>query len=106
MGEQALEASGIPYTIMRPSRLTDGPYTSYDVNTLLGGIAGSRQDVTLSPRDDLDGEASRIAVAEAIVQALTLPETEGRAFAVASKEGAGPGQDAAKWKALFGKAMA
>lgn len=33
--EQALEASGIPYTIIRPSRLTDGPYTSFDLNTLL-----------------------------------------------------------------------
>jgi hypothetical protein len=33
--EMALEASGLPYTILRPSRLTDGPYTSYDLNTLL-----------------------------------------------------------------------
>lgn len=33
--EQFLAASGIPYTILRPSRLTDGPYTSYDLNTLL-----------------------------------------------------------------------
>lgn len=33
--ELALMASGLPYTIFRPSRLTDGPYTSYDLNTLL-----------------------------------------------------------------------
>jgi hypothetical protein len=33
--ELALMASGLPYTILRPSRLTDGPYTSYDLNTLL-----------------------------------------------------------------------
>jgi len=33
--ELALQASGLPYTILRPSRLTDGPYTSYDLNTLL-----------------------------------------------------------------------
>lgn len=33
--ELALQASGIPYTLLRPSRLTDGPYTSYDLNTLL-----------------------------------------------------------------------
>lgn len=33
--EMALEASGLPFTILRPSRLTDGPYTSYDLNTLL-----------------------------------------------------------------------
>jgi uncharacterized protein YbjT (DUF2867 family) len=106
MGEQELERSGIPYTIVRPGRLTDGPYTSFDLNTLLTGIAGSRQDVTLSLRDDLSGEASRIAVAEAIVQSLALEEVEGRAFAVSSKEGEGPGQDAAKWRALFGGVLA
>lgn len=33
--ELALMASGLPFTIFRPSRLTDGPYTSYDLNTLL-----------------------------------------------------------------------
>ena len=41
-GEDALVASGVPYTIFRPGRLTDGPYTSYDLNTLLQGIAGER----------------------------------------------------------------
>ncbi len=54
---------GLPWSILRPSRLTDGPYTSYDVNTLLQATAGSRQDVQVSPKDDLAGEASRIAVA-------------------------------------------
>jgi hypothetical protein len=33
--ELALMSSGLPYTLLRPSRLTDGPYTSYDLNTLL-----------------------------------------------------------------------
>lgn len=33
--EQLLQGSGLPWTILRPSRLTDGPYTSYDLNTLL-----------------------------------------------------------------------
>jgi uncharacterized protein YbjT (DUF2867 family) len=33
-GEQTLMASGLPYTVLRPGRLTDGPYTSYDVNTV------------------------------------------------------------------------
>ena len=140
MGEQELERSGLPYTLVRPNRLTDGawvpgstrcvidvidgagaegalmltgrsegrgdlgrlrprglagrslhalpercpalsllfllcpnelalsiaaagPYTSYDLNTLLKGTAGVRQDVQLSAADDLTGEASRIAVA-------------------------------------------
>lgn len=61
--ELALMASGLPYTILRPSRLTDGPYTSFDLNTLLKATAGSRQDVQLAPSDTLLGEASRIAVA-------------------------------------------
>jgi hypothetical protein len=64
-GEKVLEESGIPFTIVRPSRLTDGPYTSYDLNTLLKSTSGTRQDVKLSPRDDQIGEASRIAVAGA-----------------------------------------
>jgi hypothetical protein len=33
-GEQTLMTSGLPYTVLRPGRLTDGPYTSYDVNTV------------------------------------------------------------------------
>lgn len=40
--EELLQGSGMPYTILRPSRLTDGPYTSYDLNTLLK--VGSRPD--------------------------------------------------------------
>ena len=34
-GERAITTSGLPYTIIRPARLIDGPYTSYDLNTLL-----------------------------------------------------------------------
>ncbi len=63
--ERLVRESGLPYTILRPSRLTDGPYTSFDLNTLLQGTAGARRSVQLSPRDDQVGEASRIAVAGA-----------------------------------------
>lgn len=101
MGEEELERSGLPYVILRPSRLTDGPYTSYDINTLLKATSGSRQDVQLSLRDDLVGEASRIAVAEAIVQSLSLDCVEGHKYAIGSTQGEGPGQDPAKWAALF-----
>ncbi|KAJ7549791.1 hypothetical protein O6H91_07G069300 [Diphasiastrum complanatum] len=45
MGEDFLRASGIPYTVIRPGRLTDGPYTSYDLNTLLKATAGNRRAV-------------------------------------------------------------
>ena len=61
--EDLLQHSGLPWTILRPSRLTDGPYTSYDLNTLLQATAGTRQDVQISMQDDQLGEASRIAVA-------------------------------------------
>lgn len=61
--EDKLKESGLPYTIVRPGRLTDGPYTSMDVNTLLKATSGERQDVQISSKDDLQDEASRIAVA-------------------------------------------
>jgi hypothetical protein len=57
--------------------------------------------VELAPTDSLLGEASRIAVAEACVQALQLECTDNRAFALASVEGDGPGQDSGKWQQLF-----
>ena len=57
--------SGLAFTILRPGRLTDGPYTSYDLNTLLKATSGSRKDIQLSAKDDQQGEASRIAVAGA-----------------------------------------
>lgn len=101
MGEKVLESSGIPYTILRPGRLTDGPYTSYDLNTLLKGIAGNRQDVSLSLLDDQQGEASRIAVAEAMLQCLVNSSVEGKKVSLTSKEGEGPGEDASRWRALF-----
>lgn len=55
----------------------------------------------LAPTDSLLGEASRIAVAEACVQSLLLECTENHAYGLASAEGDGPGQDAAKWQQLF-----
>jgi hypothetical protein len=72
------------------------------LNTLLKGISGARQDVTLSLKDDLLGETSRIATAEAILQALLVDSTENVAISITSKEGNGPGEDPARWKALFG----
>ena len=101
MGEEVLQASGIPYTIVRPGRLTDGPYTSFDLNTLLKATSGTRQDVELSPDDDLNGEASRIAVAECVAQALGCPVTEGMVLSISSTDGPGPGQDQSAWAKLF-----
>ena len=47
----------------RPGRLTDGPYTSYDLNTLLKATAGDRKGVQLVLSDRLAAETSRISLA-------------------------------------------
>lgn len=99
--ELALLASGLPFTIIRPGRLTDGPYTSFDLNTLLQATAGNRKAVNVSPRDDLDGETSRIVVAEACLQAACTDATLNKALSIQSTEGDGPGEDSAQWSRLF-----
>ncbi|XP_027906907.1 uncharacterized protein At2g37660, chloroplastic [Vigna unguiculata] len=101
MGEDFLRSSGLPFTIIRPGRLTDGPYTSYDLNTLLKATAGQRRAVLVGQGDKLVGEASRIVVAEACVQALDLEVTENQVYEINSVEGEGPGNEAEKWKELF-----
>uniref|UniRef100_A0A803KMB7 NAD(P)-binding domain-containing protein n=1 Tax=Chenopodium quinoa TaxID=63459 RepID=A0A803KMB7_CHEQI len=101
MGEDFLCDSGIPYTIIRPGRLTDGPYTSYDLNTLLRATAGERRAVLIDQGDKLVGEASRLVVAEACIQSLDIDFTEGEIFEINSVQGDGPGSDPQKWKELF-----
>ncbi|XP_004510204.1 uncharacterized protein At5g02240 [Cicer arietinum] len=101
MGEDFLQSSGFPFTIIRPGRLTDGPYTSYDLNTLLKATAGQRRAVLIGQGDKLVGEASRIVVAEACIQALDLEVTENQIYEVNSVVGEGPGNDAQKWHELF-----
>lgn len=101
MGEDYLCKSGIPFTIVRAGRLTDGPYTSYDLNTLLKATAGTRRRVVLGQGDKLVGEASRIVVAEACIQALDIDCTCGKIYEINSVEGDGPGTDQKKWEALF-----
>lgn len=105
LGEAALRASGLPWAVLRPGRLTDGPYTSYDLNTLLRATSKERRGVQLATGDTLSPqESSRIVVAEAAVQALSSPAALGREFDVGSFEGDGPGADAAAWDKLFADA--
>ena len=75
MGEKAIIASGLPYTIIRPARLIDGPYTSYDLNTLLRAKTDGNKAVKIEPGDRLNGETSRIDVANACVEALFCDTT-------------------------------
>lgn len=101
MGEDFVRESGLPFTIIRPGRLTDGPYTSYDLNTLLKATAGERRAVVIGQGDKLVGEVSRLVVAEACIQALDIDFTEGETFEINSVKGDGPGSDPQKWRELF-----
>ena len=102
--EDFLRSSGLPLTILRPGRLIDGPYTSYDLNTLLKATTDeSRKGVRAAPGDSLDGQTSRLAVAEAVVQSLALSCLEGKELCLETTEGEGPGQSKEKWEALLCK---
>ncbi|KAK8595955.1 hypothetical protein V6N13_000625 [Hibiscus sabdariffa] len=100
-GEDFLRESGLPFTIIRAGRLTDGPYTSYDLNTLLQATAGQRRAVVIGQGDKLVGEVSRLVVAEACIQALDIEFTQGKIYEINSVEGEGPGTDPEKWQQLF-----
>ena len=78
--ETAIAQSGFPYTIIRPSRLIDGPFTSYDLNTLLKATTGGTLGVVLGTGDTLSGQTSRIDVAAACVECLNYSETENTIF--------------------------
>ncbi|XP_051141771.1 protein TIC 62, chloroplastic isoform X2 [Andrographis paniculata] len=101
MGEDFVRNSGLPYTIIRPGRLTDGPYTSYDLNTLLQATAGERRAVLVGQGDKLVGEVSRLVVAEACIQAMDIDFTENQIYEINSVKGDGPGKDPQKWQELF-----
>ncbi|GFQ03102.1 uncharacterized protein at2g37660 chloroplastic [Phtheirospermum japonicum] len=101
MGEDFVRDSGLPYTIIRAGRLTDGPYTSYDLNTLLQATAGERRAVVVGQGDTLVGEVSRLVVAEACIQALDIDFTQGQIYEINSVQGEGPGSDSQKWQELF-----
>lgn len=84
-GEQAILASGLPYTIIRPARLIDGPYTSYDLNTLLQAKTQGELDVVLGTGDRLNGQTSRIDVAAACVASLQFAAARNQIFEIISQ---------------------
>lgn len=107
-GEATVMRSGLEWTILRPGRLTDGPYTSYDLNTLLKATSGTRRRPQLALDDTLlPQESSRLVVASAAVAALRSDAAVGKAFDVGSTEGTGPDADGdpvrwqSEWDALF-----
>lgn len=82
MAEKAIATSNLPYTIIRPGRLIDGPYTSYDLNTLLRAKTDGQKAVVLESGDRLNGEASRIDVANACVESLFHDATVNQSFSL------------------------
>lgn len=78
--EEALRGSGLPYTIIRPAWLTNGP---------VGGVR-------LEQGDSGEGRVSRTAVGEVCVRALLHPEARGKTFEVYSE-----GQGVEDWAAAF-----
>lgn len=97
-GEAAVIHSGLPYTIVRPGRLIDGPYTSYDLNTLTKATTGGKSGVVIGTGDTLNGQTSRIDVAAACVECLSNPATENTVFELINQ---GPRPTAIDWTALF-----
>ncbi len=97
-GEKAIIESGLPYTIIRPSRLIDGPYTSYDLNTLLRAKTDGKKAVEIEKGDRLNGETSRIDVANAAVESLFYDTTVNQEFSMINS---GDRPNTTDWKQLF-----
>jgi len=98
IGEQAITASGLPYTIIRPSRLIDGPYTSYDLNTLLRAKTDGKKAVKIASGDRFNGETSRIDVANAGVEVLFYDSTINQDFSIINS---GDRPHTINWEQLF-----
>lgn len=97
--EAMLQVSGLPYTIFRPGRLIDGPYTSYDLNRLLQATTEGKLGVVLDRGDQLQGQTSRIDVAGACVACLGIPTTAGLALDIINS---GDRPNPLNWAKLLG----
>ncbi len=96
--EKTLENSGLAYTIIRPGRLIDGPYTSYDLNTLLRAKTDGKKAVIIGTGDSLNGDTSRIDVANVCVECLNYEVTINQAFDIINS---GKRPEVTNWKKLF-----
>lgn len=84
-GEDALRASGVPYTVVRPGGLTNGP--------------GGEQQVVFEQGDTVRAQTTitRADVARICVQALKHPEARNRTFETSAR----PGPPVTDWRAKF-----
>ncbi len=99
-GEATIRQSGRPYTIIRPGRLIDGPFTSYDLNTLLRATTEGKQGIVMGTGDTLNGQTSRIDVAAACVECLNDPVAENKVFELVNQ---GERPAAIDWADLFAR---
>lgn len=98
VGEQAIMNSGLAYTIIRPGRLIDGPFTSYDLNTLLRATTDGKLGVVVGTGDKLAGDTSRIDLATACVECLGNERVKNQVFELVNK-GTRPAN--INWSSLF-----
>ena len=84
-GEDALRASGVPYTIVRPGGLVNA--------------AGGDKDIVLEQGDAVSAQSTitRADVARICVEALKFPEARNRTFEVSARAGA----KVSDWRAKF-----
>lgn len=100
-GEAAILRAGIPYTILRPGQLTDGPYTSRDFNSLVQASTDGKLGVVMATGDTLNGQTSRIDVAAASVACLASAAAKNQVFELVS-QGDRPAK--IEWEGLFANA--
>lgn len=84
-GEDALRASGVPYTIVRPGGLLNGPGGQAALSFEQGDTGRGQSTIT------------RADVATICIQALKYPEARNRTFEVSAVTGSPP----SGWRALF-----
>lgn len=84
-GEDALRASGVPYTVVRPGGLTNGPGGDKEVVFEQGDTVSAQTTIT------------RADVARICVQALQYPEARNRTFETSAR----PGTPVTDWRAKF-----
>ncbi len=101
-GETVILRSGLPYTIIRPGQLIDGPYTSRDFNTLIQATTEGKLGLVVATGDTLNGQTSRIDVAAACVACLNIAAAENKAFEMVSQ---GDCPTRIDWETLFSSAQ-
>jgi uncharacterized protein YbjT (DUF2867 family) len=84
-GEDALRASGVPYTVVRPGGLTNGQGGDKDVVFEQGDTVSAQTTIT------------RADVARICVEALKHPEARNRTFETSAR----PGTPVTDWRAKF-----